>query len=173
MAEVVLLKGAAARGLFMSANTSLPALMLMTLCVGLIIGIWQILAFLQRRGDRLATEHQLVASDHPVDRGVASGALPELAALGFIALMAMALLFVGHNSQGHVTATDEPNSAVQVQTGGMAADPTPAKPRANPAEHSNPPTSASTPPQPGSTPTTETGVGTTVNRPAGNDDQKR
>ena len=135
-----------------------------------IVRVWQML---QRRGDRLATEHQLVASDHPVDRGVASGALPELAALGFIALMAMALLFVGHNSQGHVTATDEPNSAVQVQTGGMAADPTPAKPRANPAEHSNPPTSASTPPQPGSTPTTETGVGTTVNRPAGNDDQKR
>ena len=58
----------------MSANTSLSALMLMTLCVGLIIGIWQILGFLQRRGDRRATEQQLLATGHPIDRGVASGA---------------------------------------------------------------------------------------------------
>jgi hypothetical protein len=51
-------------------------------CVGLIIGMWQLLAFLQRRSDRRATEQQLLATDHPVDRGVASGALPELLYVG-------------------------------------------------------------------------------------------
>jgi hypothetical protein len=157
----------------MAANTSIPSLMLMTLCVGLIIGVWQLLAFMQRRGDRQATQQELLATDHPTDRGVASGAFPDLAAMGFIALMAMALLFVGYNSKGHVAATEQIGDGEQHQPTGMAADPTPSRLRASPAEKSNPPTSASSPAQPGSTPTTETGVGTTVDKPPANSDMRQ
>jgi hypothetical protein len=156
----------------MSANQFIPSLMLMTLCVGLIVGIWQLLAFLQRREDRRAAERTLLGTAHPVDRGVTSGALPDLAAVGCISIVAMALLFVGYTTKSHVAA-EQTDTVAQHQTAGEAADPTPSRPRANPAEKSNPPTSASSPAQPSSTPTTQTGVGTTVDKPAGATEQKR
>jgi hypothetical protein len=77
------------------------------------------------------------------------------------------------HSKTHVAAAEQTGDMEQHQPTGMAADPTPSRPRASPAEKSNPPTSASSPAQPGSTPTTETGVGTTVDKPAGNADQEQ
>jgi len=91
---------------------------------------------------------------------VTSGALPDLGAVFVIAVVAMGLLVVGYNTQSHGSERID-------RTAGAAADPTPSRPRANPEEKSNPPTSAASPAQPGSTPTTQTGVGTTVDKPAG------
>jgi len=54
----------------MTANEFVPTLMLMTLCVGIIIGVWQLSLFLQRRSDRQATERTMVDTAHPIDRGV-------------------------------------------------------------------------------------------------------
>jgi hypothetical protein len=87
-------------------------------------------------------------------------------------IVATILIFVGLSLQSNVSAAQTGRFA-QNQPPGEAADPTPPRPRASPAEHSNQPTSASSPAQPGSTPTTETGVGTTVDKPAGNTDKKQ
>jgi hypothetical protein len=86
------------------------------------------------------------------------------------ALLAMGIL-VGLNIDG-AAGTVRAERLAQNLPPGEAADPTPPRPRASPAEKSNPPTSASSPAQPGSTPTTQTGVGTTVDKPAGNADKK-
>jgi hypothetical protein len=113
----------------------IPALMFMTLAAGAGFGLLQLFWFMERRSNRLAGERGLIGTDSPSDHG----ALPELAGVGAVAVIAMVLLTVGYNFRDNsppvaaVPAQPTPASATEQMTD-------PARPRANPAEFSQPPT---------------------------------
>ena len=71
--------------------------------------------------------------------GSTGSALPELAGVGAVALVAMALLTFGYKHRGYDTA----QTATPTQTTGAASDQMtkPTLPRSNPADLANPPTS--------------------------------
>ncbi len=113
----------------------LTALMFMTLIAGVAFGALQLVWFMQRRSNMLAAERGLTGTGSPSDHG----ALPELAGVGALAIIAMILLTAGYTLRGSSTPVEaagsqpSPASATDRMTD-------PAQPRANPAEMSQPPT---------------------------------
>jgi hypothetical protein len=120
----------------MDSAQLIPSLMFMTLAAAAGFGVLQLFWFLQRRSNRQAAEHALVGAGRRND----AGALPEIAGVGAVALLAMALLLFGYNSRESVlqtatvpTSATQPASATDQMTN-------PPRPRANPADMAQPPT---------------------------------
>lgn len=114
----------------------IPALMFTTLAFAAAFGVIQLFKFMQRSSNRQAAENALAGGRSVSDHG----ALPEIAGVGVIALVAIALLTVGYNNRGDGKQTaGVPTPAT---TGASATDrmTDQARPRANPAEMSQPPT---------------------------------
>ncbi len=149
----------------------IPTLMFVTLAAAAGFGLLALLRFLERRGNREIAGDALVGSSSS-----RPGALPEIAGLGAVAVVAMALLVTGYNMRGSdvvVTPGTASPSAAKVPPGNDAPQAAasdrmtnPPKERANPAEKANPPTqyeqgsgSPASPPPSGTT----TGAGERAN----------
>jgi hypothetical protein len=120
----------------MTSAQWIPSLMFMTLAAAAGFGVLQLLWFLQRRSNRQAAEHALVGAGARSD----GGALPELAGIGAVALVAMALLTFGYNAR--LDASQTAGTPTAPATAASATDQMtdPPRARANPAEMSKPPT---------------------------------
>ena len=79
----------------MNSGQMISSLMFMTLAAAAGFGVLQMLWFLQRRSNRQAAEHALVGAGERSD----IGALPEIAGIGAVAVVAMALLVFGYNAR--------------------------------------------------------------------------
>ena len=114
----------------------IPTLMFVTLAAAVGVAMIQLFAFLQRRSNRDAAENALAGTGSRSDHG----ALPELAGLGAIAIVAMVLLTAGYNGRGHANATAAAPASAATSASATDQMTAPARPRANPAEMATPPT---------------------------------
>jgi len=124
--------------------TWLPALMFMTLCAAVGFAVLQLFWFMHRRSNRQIAQPALTGTDSPSD----PGALPELAGVGIVALIAMALLVVGYHQRdpegtpsSQLPTEPAPVSATEKAPVSAATPMTSqARPRANPMEKAPTPT---------------------------------
>jgi hypothetical protein len=120
----------------MNSGQWFPTLMFMTLTAGAGLGLLQLLWFMQKRSNRQAAEAALTGGGSRSDHG----ALPEIAGVAVIAVVAMSLLAVGYNGRSDRSSAEF--AGKPVTTGASASDQMtqPSRFRTNPADMSQPPT---------------------------------
>lgn len=117
----------------------IPALMFMTLAAAAGFGLLQLIWFMERRSNQRIAEEALVGgsgSSH------GPGALPEIASVSAVLVVAMALLVTGYNMRSDSGEVATAPSASSPPTPAAATDrmSDPPKERANPADMAQPPT---------------------------------
>lgn len=120
----------------MTSAQLIPSLMFMTLAAAAGFGLLQLFWFLQRRSNQQAAERALVGAGRRED----IGALPEIAGVGAVALVAMALLAFGYNSRDGVLQTATVPTSATAPASATDQMTNPPRPRANPADMAQPPT---------------------------------